>query len=114
MLASKILLAVSSLLTLFILFVCMANFQPVDLTCFGAAHPIPLGFLLLGALSAGALSGLSVAQLGRSEAKSEQRKIEWEIQDAKLIAEVKSDREKQLEAKIATLETALKQALKKV
>jgi uncharacterized integral membrane protein len=113
MLARKMLLAVSSLLTLFILFVCMANFQAVDLTCFGSARPIPLGFLLFGALSAGALTGLSIAQLGRSPAANEQRKLDWQIQDAKLIAEVKSDREKQLEAKIATLETALKQALKK-
>ena len=43
----------------------------------------------------------------------EARLAEWDRQDAKLKAEVRSDREKQLEAKIATLESALKAALKK-
>lgn len=45
--------------------------------------------------------------------KSEQIQTQWQNQDAKLVAEIKSDREKQLEAKIATLETALKSALQK-
>jgi uncharacterized protein YlxW (UPF0749 family) len=38
---------------------------------------------------------------------------DWQKQDAKLASEINSDREKQLEAKIATLEAALKSALKK-
>ena len=36
-----------------------------------------------------------------------------QVQDAKLAASITSDREKQLEAKISTLETALEKALKK-
>jgi hypothetical protein len=38
---------------------------------------------------------------------------EWQTQDQKLAIEVQRDKEKQLEAKIATLEAALKQALNK-
>ena len=38
---------------------------------------------------------------------------EWQNQDAKLALEVQSDKEKQLEQKILTLESALKQALNK-
>ncbi len=38
---------------------------------------------------------------------------QWQDQDAKLAANLTSDREKQLEAKIATLEAALEKALKK-
>lgn len=108
-----VLLAVSTVASLFLIFVSLANLQPVAVTAFGGQHLSPLGLLLFSALSAGLLSGLSVARLPGSAGRIEQRKAEWEAQDVKLAAEVKSDREKQLEAKIATLETALKQALKK-
>lgn len=42
-----------------------------------------------------------------------QKLQQWQDQDVKLAASIKSDREKQLEAKITTLESALKQALGK-
>ena len=45
--------------------------------------------------------------------QNEKRLEKWQNQDAKLLVEVQSDKEKQLEAKIATLEAALKRALKK-
>lgn len=113
MLARNLLLAVSGAFTIFYLFLCLANFQVVSLTALGGQHMVPLGLLLFGGLSIGGLTGLSVTRIYRSRAGGEKRKLEWQAQDAKLAAEVKSDRESQLEAKIATLEVALKQALKR-
>jgi membrane protein DedA with SNARE-associated domain len=49
----------------------------------------------------------------RSKQKENKQLQQWQHQDAKLVAEVQTDREKQLEAKIATLEAALQRALKK-
>ena len=49
----------------------------------------------------------------RREAVQSKTLAAWQKQDAKLVAEVQSDKEKQLEAKIATLEAALQRALKK-
>jgi hypothetical protein len=90
------------------------NWQAVPLSLVGSAVNIPLGALPLVGIAAGAML-VSGAWLSR-KAKVETSKAiqtEWQAQDAKLVASVKSDREKQLEAKIATLESALKQALKK-
>jgi hypothetical protein len=48
-----------------------------------------------------------------NQQKTNEHLEEWKKQDTKLAASVQSDREKQLEAKIETLESALKQALKR-
>lgn len=58
-------------------------------------------------------AGSVVPFLGSQQADGVAKLKEWKEQDAKLAIEVQSDKEKQLEAKIATLETALKQALGK-
>lgn len=73
------------------------------------------GILVLLAYVMGAiLGGVSVLPLVGSKQEQNVAKLkEWQDQDAKLAVEVQSDKEKQLEAKIATLEAALKQALKK-
>lgn len=113
MVARTVMLAISGFMALFVLFFCFANFQPVSFTAFGSQQQVPLGMLIFAGLSIGALTGLSVSQMHASQVRKEARRLEWEAQDVKLAASLKSDREKQLEAKIATLETALKQALKK-
>ena len=50
---------------------------------------------------------------GQAGLASSQRLAQWSSQDEKLRQEIQSDREKQLEAKIATLEAALQKVLKK-
>jgi hypothetical protein len=55
----------------------------------------------------------SIWKIRSKELKSEAKLLQWQAQDAKLAVEIQSDKEKQLEAKIATLEAALNSALKK-
>ncbi len=113
MLSRYLMLAVAGALTLFFLYLSIENLHSVTLTVFGAAHELPVGFLLLAGLLLGGLTGTSIARVLAASDRREKKKLEWDTQDAKLAAEVKSDREKQLEAKIATLESALKTALNK-
>ncbi len=89
------------------------NWQTVGLNLFGSASALPVGagFILAGVFGATTALG-AVLSLDKTKAY-EQKKVEWQAQDAKLMASISSDREKQLEAKIATLESALKTALKK-
>jgi hypothetical protein len=99
-----------ALASLFCFYACAVDFsQPMPL--FSANLPAGACLLLswLGGL------GLAVAwrQLTLPKIKSETAKIDWQVQDVKLMAQIKSDRENQLEAKIATLESALNKALKK-
>jgi hypothetical protein len=99
-----------ALASLFCFYACAVDFsQPISL--FGSNLPEGVCLLLswLGGL------GLAVAwrQMTLPKIKSEVAKSDWQVQDVKLVAEIKSDRENQLEAKIATLESALNKALKK-
>ncbi len=89
--------------------------QPVSISLFQHEFHLSLCFILIAELLIGYGLGIGhgLSLVAQSKQK-EQRSAEWQAQDVKLVAEVKSDREKQLEAKIATLESALKQALKKV
>lgn len=74
----------------------------------------PGALILMSYVCGALLGGLSMLPFARGKQQENVAKLkEWQTQDAKLALEVQSDREKQLEAKIATLETALKQALKK-
>ncbi len=90
------------------------NQAPCDLTfvAFGVRASAGVA-LLIGYLLCLAASG-AAAFLSASQGKQNEKRLEkWQNQDAKLLVEVQSDKEKQLEAKIATLEAALKRALKK-
>ena len=78
----------------------------------GSQLPQPYGHSLAYAL--GLAAGLAfLVERGRQAARQDKQLEKWEAQDVKLLTEVKSDKEKQLEAKIATLEAALQKALKK-
>lgn len=73
------------------------------------------GFLIVISYVIGAVIGsCSVVPFISSKQVENALKLkEWQSQDAKLAIEVQSDKEKQLEQKIITLEAALKQALNK-
>jgi len=73
------------------------------------------GYLVLITYVCGAMLGAtSMTPFLTHKNKENVAKLqEWKNQDAKLAVEVQSDKEKQLEAKIATLEAALNKALGK-
>lgn len=106
-------LAVWALLAALFIYLAIANPQPATLAIFGSQFKTPLSLIILTPLVLSLLAAVSAELVRAPKVASERRQREWAAQDAKLMAEVKSDREKQLEAKIATLEAALKQALAK-
>ena len=80
----------------------------------GCTATLPAGALVLkGVIFGGIATACLLKMLTRNPAEEARRLSKWQEQDTKLAAEIKSDREKQLEAKIATLEAALKSSLKK-
>jgi hypothetical protein len=97
------------------LYIACANFTtPFALLGFGTPMPLPAGAAMLLEFGCALLSVLGLwAIQKRREAKGEQELVKWSNQDAKLMTEIASDQVKLLEAKIATLEVALKSALKK-
>lgn len=107
------LIALSCLLSLAIIYVGVINWQTVTLQLAGSSLAAPMGLSIILSFILGLLAALPQMQSRVKEIKSEQIQIEWQNQDAKLQREITSDKEKQLEAKIETLEAALKQALKK-
>lgn len=95
--------------------VMLSNPQIIQLKLLSQDVSLGSGMFFLAAYLIGLLIG-SAAMFPLIAGKQEQNVAklkEWQEQDAKLAIEVQSDKEKQLEAKIATLEAALKQALKK-
>lgn len=89
------------------------NSQACSLDLYFTQQHLSVGSVLLEGVGIGLLCGLLVIFAQRAKQKGQENKLaQWEAQDVKLAAEVKSDREKQLEAKISTLEAALKTALK--
>jgi hypothetical protein len=71
--------------------------------------PAVIGFAI-GFVIGGGWLRMLVANKERAGTKA---LTKWEAEDQKLLTQVQTDREKQLEAKIATLESALQKALKK-
>lgn len=90
------------------------NITPVPFSLFGAVAYVPQGLLLVSGYVLGVALTLSVfwSRVATAQ-KSVQALTKWEGEDQKLLQQVQSDKEKQLEAKIATLESALQRALKK-
>lgn len=109
----KVSLAISGILSLVLIYLSITNLQPITLAGLGSPVQVDLGVLPIIGLALGAWAGAAAMQLRTAKIEGQEIKQEWQIQDAKLAASVRSDREKQLEAKIATLEAALKAALKK-
>ena len=111
--AQPLVLALSIGLLLLILALVLPNWQNATLHAFSATIEVPLAALNLVCLLVGCLAGASFSFVARRKTRNVEVKREWQTQDAKLAASIMSDKEKQLEAKIATLEAALKTALKK-
>lgn len=98
---------------LVLLLVCQ-NQAACDLIFFGITMKVSSGIaFFVGYLLCLAATLISARLACAGEKANEKRIEQWQSQDAKLALEVQSDKEKQLEAKIATLEAALQRALKK-
>jgi hypothetical protein len=92
----------------------LPNWQTTSLSAFANTLQMPLAAINLVCLISGCIAGFSLNFAFNKSAVNNQHKLgQWQAQDAKLAASLVSDKEKQLEAKIATLEAALKNALKK-
>ncbi len=85
----------------------------VSYTIASQALQLPLPLVALKFFALGVITMFSIWKIRSKELKSEAKQLQWQAQDAKLAVEIQSDKEKQLEAKIATLEAALTSALKK-
>jgi uncharacterized integral membrane protein len=100
--------------TLIVLALAFTNGNMATVSLFGTGITVPQGAVLGGAYVLGMLLTLPLLfSRIATEAASSQRLTEWQQQDNKLALQVQSDREKQLEAKVATLETALQKALQR-
>lgn len=90
------------------------NGAPVTANLFGSQVSMTLGTgMLVAYLVAAVAFGGAAFLLKQDKVVQDKTLATWEAQDQKLLQSVQTDREKQLEAKIETLESALKQALKR-
>lgn len=103
--------AISIVFTIFFM-VTTANIN-IAYSIAGANLSLPVPLVVLKFFALGVVTMFSIWKIRSKELKSEAKQLQWQAQDAKLAVEIQSDKEKQLEAKIATLEAALTSALKK-
>jgi hypothetical protein len=96
------------------LVVAVLNPAVLSLNLPGIVVALPAGAALFIAWALGAAGALTVVWSAAAHQQTQDKHLTaWAAQDAKLSASLQSDREKQLEAKIATLEAALQRVLKK-
>jgi uncharacterized integral membrane protein len=91
--------------------VAIQNGQSASLNVLTGSFTCPLALILLANMGLGSLIAVCVVKALDRSSVNEEHKLDWQAQDAKLMVSIASDKEKQLEAKIATLEVALKKAL---
>lgn len=96
------------------IFLAFTNTALVQLSAFGAALSATAGACVIAGWVLGTIGSAALAAAWRQERKAQDATLtNWQTQDAKLAAQIQSDREKQLEAKVQTLETALSKALQR-
>lgn len=108
-----LLVLLGAILCLSLIILSIEDNLSVPIRFFGNTLQIDLTVLTVSSLLSGGMFGFCLRLAWSVQKITSANQTKWQVQDAKLIAEVKSDREKQLEAKIQTLEAALKQSLKK-
>ncbi len=89
------------------------NCEPVTLKFFGSQVAVSFCVVAFATFALGCLSTLPVLLNRAKEVKSGEIQVAWREQDEKLKEELTNDKIKLLEAKIQTLDAALKQSLKK-
>jgi uncharacterized integral membrane protein len=105
--------AIAALAAIITIIFALMNTAAVSVVMPGTHIDLPLAVVAVKFYALGIISAVCGWKIRSKTLKVEAKQLEWQAQDAKLQAEIRSDREKQLEAKIATLEVALNAALKK-
>ena len=113
MLPKYLFIAIAILAAIITILFAAMNSAAVPVTMPGIHTDVSLALIAVKFYVLGVISAVCIWKIRSKKLKGEAKQLEWQAQDAKLQAEIRSDREKQLEAKIATLETALNAALKK-
>jgi uncharacterized integral membrane protein len=94
--------------------VALLNPAAISLNLLGTTMEMPAGVIVFVSWALGATGALAVVWSAAVHKQTQDKHLAtWAAQDVKLSASLQSDREKQLEAKIATLEAALQRVLKK-
>jgi uncharacterized integral membrane protein len=106
-------LTVFALTLIFTIVLSWLNWHASTFNACGLETGLPLAIGFIFSWLTGVVAGWALMLANDKTELNQQKKVEWQAQDVKLMASVASDREKQLEAKITTLEVALKTALKK-
>jgi len=106
-------IGVFAVTTVFTIALIVCNWHETSLNLCGLSTGMSLALGFVFAWIMGVAGGLALVAANDKSALNQEKKLAWEAQDAKLMASVASDKEKQLEAKITTLEAALKTALKR-
>ena len=88
------------------------NWQLVSINLFSFTMNLPFGLCIVIAFLSGSVATWSAYLSLHKKKESIKTQVNWQAQDAKLIAEMVGDKERLLQAKIDTLESALKTALK--
>jgi len=108
-----IFLAISILAIAVAVAVAGQNCEPVAIKMFGSQIQISFCVIAFLMFVCGGLSTLPALLTKAKDVKSEQIQMNWQQQDEKLKEELTNDKIRLLEAKIQTLDAALKQSLKK-
>lgn len=106
-------ISIAAVVTILVLALSLTNLALVSFSLFGTVTQLPLAAPMLATFVLGGLAAAALTRTRVKEIQSEKKLLKWDSEDAKLAAEVKDDYVKQLEAKNATLDAALKAALKK-
>lgn len=103
------------LCTVLVLALSFLNMASVPFSLLGATSmDVPAGMLVITGYLLGLAATLSLLMTKVITTQASGKRLEsWDAQDQKLLQQVQSDKEKQLEAKIETLEVALQKALNK-
>lgn len=105
---------ITALVVIVLGLVCFQNKEATSIAFFGSKSSMPISIVMVSTFFLGLIPGFGfMAFRKKKQVVSKTKEIEWDKQDEKLAKELGSDHVKQLEAKIETLETALKAALTK-
>lgn len=110
---NKVIALIALIALAFLVLLALSNWLPFNWQLFGYTYSAPIGLIVIVSLVIGFFAGITDYLSLNRTGKHDQIKSDWQAQDAKLAASITSDREKQLEAKISSLEIALEKALKK-